>query len=166
MLTTIQDLGRWGRQSSGVPVAGPMDEYSHMLANRLVGNDRSAAALEITLIGPELQSDADTTCAVAGATFGLKAGTDSFPMDTPFVLRAGVPLRLGERTAGARASLAVRGGIAVEPVFGSRATSLVSRMGPFEGRALRAGDVLTVGPVDGLPERPALSVASTPPVGG
>ena len=54
MLTTVQDLGRWGFLASGVPVAGPMDEYSHRLANRLVGNDPSAAALEITLIGPEL----------------------------------------------------------------------------------------------------------------
>ena len=54
MLTTVQDLGRWGPQSHGVPVAGPMDEYSHRLANRLVGNPAAAAALEVTLIGPEL----------------------------------------------------------------------------------------------------------------
>ncbi len=55
MLTTVQDLGRWGFQANGVPVAGPMDEYSHVLANRLVGNPPSAAALEVTLIGPELR---------------------------------------------------------------------------------------------------------------
>ena len=54
MLTTVQDLGRWGFQANGVPVAGPMDEYSHVLANRIVGNLPSAAALEVTLIGPEL----------------------------------------------------------------------------------------------------------------
>ena len=56
MLTTVQDLGRWGRQESGVPVAGPMDTYSHRLANRLVGNPEDAAALEITLIGPEVEA--------------------------------------------------------------------------------------------------------------
>ena len=65
MLTTVQDLGRWGIQSGGVPVAGPMDSYSHRLANRLVGNDSDAAALEITLVGPELDADEDVLCAVA-----------------------------------------------------------------------------------------------------
>jgi len=152
MLTTIQDLGRWGLQASGVPVAGPMDEYSHLLANRLVGNDPDAAALEITLIGPELQSNADVTCAVAGATFRLTAGEVNVPMHVAFTLCAGARLRFGERTAGARATFAVRGGIAVDPVFGSRATSLISRMGPFGGRALIAGDVLPIGTADTSPD--------------
>ena len=71
MLTTIQDLGRWGRQESGVPVAGPMDWYSHRLANGLVGNDERAALLEITLIGPELEADADAVCVVTGAEFDV-----------------------------------------------------------------------------------------------
>ncbi len=79
MLTTVQDLGRWGAQSNGVPVAGPMDEYSHVLANRLVGNPPSAAALEVTLIGPELLANTEVTCAVAGATFALTRGTVPFP---------------------------------------------------------------------------------------
>jgi antagonist of KipI len=61
MLTTVQDLGRWGRQGDGVPVAGPMDPYSHRLANRLVGNEDTAAALEITLIGPELEAHGNVT---------------------------------------------------------------------------------------------------------
>ena len=59
MLTTIQDLGRWGFQANGVPVAGPMDEYSHALANQLVGNTPTAAAIEVTLIGPELQANGE-----------------------------------------------------------------------------------------------------------
>ena len=54
LLTTVQDLGRWGHQASGVPVAGPMDMYSHRLSNRLVCNEEEAAALEITLVGPDL----------------------------------------------------------------------------------------------------------------
>jgi antagonist of KipI len=145
MLTTVQDLGRWGLQASGVPVAGPMDVYSHALANRLVGNDASAAAIEITLMGPELESHEEIVCAVAGAAFDLTIGSRQAPMHEPFVVRSGERLRFGVRRSGARATLAVGGGIAVAPVFGSRATSLVSRMGPFEGRALRAGDVLPVG---------------------
>ena len=59
LLTTVQDLGRWGHQADGVPVAGPMDPYSHRMANRLVGNDEHAAALEITLAGPELETSGD-----------------------------------------------------------------------------------------------------------
>jgi antagonist of KipI len=144
MLTTIQDLGRWGRQASGVPVAGPMDPYSHRLANRLVGNHASAAALEVTLIGPELEADADVMCAVAGAMFDLTMDGQSVPVHAPFTLGAGRRLRFGSRTAGVRATLAVRGGLDVDRVFGSRAASPISRMGPLGGRA-RRGDVLPLG---------------------
>jgi antagonist of KipI len=145
MLTTIQDLGRWGYQSSGVPVAGPMDRYSHRLANRLVGNQLHAAALEITLIGPEIEASDDVVCAVAGADFDLTIGQAAVAMHTVFLLAAGSRLRFGRRRTGARATLAVRGGIEVTPVFGSRATSLISGVGPFGGRALAGGDVLPVG---------------------
>ena len=151
MLTTVQDLGRWGCQSSGVPVAGPMDEYSHLLANRIVGNPPSAAALEITLMGPELQATAEVTCAVVGATFELTAGDAVVPMDEAFSLRPGQRLKFGARSAGARATLAFRGGIDVPMVFGSRATSLISRMGPFGGRALKPGDVLPIAASTTLP---------------
>lgn len=146
MLTTVQDLGRWGAQSNGVPVAGPMDEYSHRLANRLVGNPSSAAALEVTLMGPELQTNADVICAVAGATFTLTVGSAAVPMHAVFALRLGATLKFGARAAGARAYLAVRGGFDLPTVFDSRATSLISRMGPFGGRALKAGDVLPIAP--------------------
>ena len=145
MLTTIQDLGRWGHQANGVPVAGPMDVYSHRLANRLVGNAEDAAALEMTLVGPEIVSDADAVCAVAGAHFEVTVGGRAVPMHTPFALHAGARLRFGARTAGARAVLAVRGGLALPRLFGSRATSLISGMGPFGGRALASADVLPVG---------------------
>ena len=145
MLTTVQDLGRWGHQGAGVPVAGPMDAYSHLAANRLVGNDDSAAALEITLIGPELQADVDLVCAVAGAQFALTVNGVPVPMHEPFRLPARTSLRFGARRAGARATLAVRGGLDVDAPFGSRATSLISRIGPVNGRALQVGDVLPIG---------------------
>jgi antagonist of KipI len=145
ILTTVQDLGRWGRQGSGVPVAGPMDGYSHVLANRLVGNDERAAALEVTLMGPELVPDEDVICAVAGAAFSVAVNGAPVLLHAAFRVPAGARLRLGQRSAGARATLAVRGGFDVQPQFGSRATSLISRMGPFEGRPLIAGDVLPVG---------------------
>ena len=152
MLTTVQDLGRWGRQGAGVPVAGPMDAYSHRLANRLVGNRKTAAALEVTLIGPELEAFGDVVCAVAGAQFSLNLNGRPMAMHQRFVIPSGFRLRFGERAGGARAVLAVRGGFDVEPVFGSRATSLISRIGPFGGRAVAAGDVLPVDAGDALPD--------------
>jgi antagonist of KipI len=151
MLTTIQDLGRWGSQDDGVPVAGPMDLYSHRHANRLVGNPDGAAALEVTLIGPELQADGDVVCAVSGARFEIAVNGAPVSMYAAFVVPAGGRLRFGSRLAGARATLAVRGGIAVAPVFGSRAMSLISRIGPFGGRPLAAGDTLPVGSDVDLP---------------
>jgi antagonist of KipI len=145
LLTTVQDLGRWGHQADGVPVAGPMDVYSHRLANRLVANDDAAAALEITLVGPELEAAGDVLCAVAGAQFDLATDSGAVPWGRPFQLKHGARLRFGRRVAGVRATLAVRGGLEVPAVFGSCATSIISAMGPFGGRPLAPGDVLPVG---------------------
>ena len=145
MLTTVQDLGRWGHQHLGVPVAGPMDWYSHRLANRLVGNSEDAAALEITLVGPELMPSADVVCAITGAHFEVTVDGAPVPANAAFVLPRAASLRFRGRTRGARASLAVGGGFNVPAVLGSRATSLISRMGPFGGRALTSGDVLAIG---------------------
>ena len=145
MLTTVQDLGRWGHQVNGVPVAGPMDSYSHRLANQLVGNDPTAAALEITLLGPELHAEGAVICAACGAEFEIRVAGRLIPANRPFEVRRGQSIAFGRRVAGARATLAVRGGIDVAPVLGSRSTSLISSMGPFGGRALAAGDVLPIG---------------------
>jgi antagonist of KipI len=145
MLTTVQDLGRWGLQDSGVPVAGPMDDYSHRLANRLVGNADEAATLEVTLIGPDLQADGDVTCGVAGADFPIAVDGVPVPRGRPWTMKGGARLSFGIRRRGARAYLAVAGGFEVPPTFGSRATHLLSGMGPFNGRALAAGDRLSIG---------------------
>ncbi|HET7695069.1 MAG TPA: biotin-dependent carboxyltransferase family protein [Vicinamibacterales bacterium] len=145
MLTTVQDLGRRGYQSVGVPVAGPMDAYSHRLANQLLGNDPSAAALEITLLGPELIVEGDLVCATAGADISLSVEGKPAPINEAFRVRSGARLRWGTRISGARQTFAVAGGFDVPATLGSRATHLASRMGPFGGRPLRAGDVLPVG---------------------
>jgi biotin-dependent carboxylase-like uncharacterized protein len=153
MLTTVQDLGRWGQQHLGVPVAGPMDWYSHRFANTIVGNPEDAATLEITLLGPELVADVETVCAVAGAEFEVTAGERRVRPSELFVLADGERLKFGNRVAGTRATLAVSGGFTVPPVLGSRATSLSSRLGPFGGRALKVGDVLSIGRPDGVRRR-------------
>jgi len=142
MLTTVQDRGRWGLQGSGVPVAGPMDAVSHRVANRLLGNDDEAATLEITLIGPELIFDEAAVVAVCGAEFPLRVDGAPVPMWGPIEVRAGARMTFGPRVHGARAYCAIAGGVGCESVFGSRATNLVARMGPFGGRALAAGDRL------------------------
>lgn len=149
MLTTVQDLGRRGYQGLGVPVSGPMDAYSHRLANQILGNDPSAAALEITLMGPELLAEGDLVCALTGADISLTVNDEPAPTNEPFRVRSGARLRSGTRLAGARMTLAVQGGFDLPPTLGSRATHLASRMGPFGGRGLRAGDVLPVGSLSG-----------------
>jgi antagonist of KipI len=145
LLTTVQDLGRYGHQAAGVPVAGPMDSFSHRLANQLVGNDSAAATLEITLIGPELIVDADTTMAVAGAQFEVTCADRPVALGASFSVARGQRLKFGRILQGARAYLAVAGGVQTAPVLGSRATHLVSRMGGLNGRALTAGDRVPIG---------------------
>jgi antagonist of KipI len=122
-----------------------MDIYSHRLANQLIGNADNAAALEITLIGPEFRAGGDLLCVVTGADFAVHVGGHAVRHTSPFRVPSGASIRFGERRSGARATLAVRGGIAVPPVLDSRSTSLLARIGPFGGRPLASGDVLPIG---------------------
>ena len=145
LFTTIQDLGRWGHQDRGVPVAGPMDAVSHRTANALVGNSRDAATLEATVLGPELRFEHATVVAVTGADFSASIDGASLPLNTPRSCAAGAVLRFGERREGARAYIACDGGISVQPVLGSRATHVLSGLGGLDGRALAAGDHLPLG---------------------
>jgi antagonist of KipI len=131
-----------------------MDWYSHRLANRLVGNPDDSAALEITVHGPELRTDADVVCAMTGGDFDASIANLSIQPNTAFVLPRGQTLQIRGRSRGARGVLGIRGGIDVPRVLGSKATSLISRMGAFGGRSLAAGDVLHVGGDDG-PAQPA-----------
>jgi len=163
LLTTVQDLGRWGQQAAGVPVSGAMDTYSLRLANRLAGNPESAAALEVTLTGPTLVAETTVAVAVAGARFDLFVDERLVEHGGILTVPAGGVLRFGERRGGARAYLAVAGGFDTAPVFGSRATHLVSRMGGHAGRALQVGDRLSIAPqamppASRWPARPALPV--------
>ena len=144
--TTVQDLGRWGHQASGVPVAGAMDIRAHRTANALVRNDASAATLEITLTGPELTCNRDCFLAVSGARFDVTIdGRSVRAVDASFEVKAGQHVVFGARLAGARAYLAIDGGFDVPQVLGSRSTHLPAAMGGLEGRALRAGDRVAVG---------------------
>jgi len=142
MLSTVQDLGRWGYQNLGVPVAGPMDRCSHRLANVLLGNPPEAATLEVTLIGPELTAERRTHLVVTGAEFDLFLDDATVPTGVPLNVPAGSRFRFGRRRRGARAYVAVPGGFDVPIWLGSRATHLPSGLGGLAGRALVAGDCL------------------------
>jgi antagonist of KipI len=145
LLTTVQDRGRWGSQSFGVSVSGPMDLYSHRLANAIAGNDAEAATLEVTIAGPELEFDDDRTVAVTGALFDVTIDNRPIDLRSAVEVSAGSIMRFGSRLRGSRAYIAVAGGIATPSALGSRATHLPSRIGGLDGRALRSGDRLPLG---------------------
>ena len=137
LLTTVQDFGRHGHQNIGLCPGGAMDPVALAIANALVGNPPGEAALEITVIGPEIEFGSRCLAALCGAEFD-----GAFPRNRPVLLEAGGRLRIGRVSRGARAYLAVAGGFALEPVLGSRSTFLPGAFGGFQGRALKKGDVL------------------------
>ena len=143
--TTVQDLGRPGWGSAGVPPSGAMDPYAFRTANLLAGNDESASALEITLQGPTLRFEAEATVALGGAT--VDADLDGTPVPTleSFRIASGSTLRVKHCVRGVRAYLAVRGGIDVPQVMGSRSTLASAGFGGLDGRPLAEGDVFSIG---------------------
>lgn len=162
LLSTLQDLGRVGYQHTGMPVAGAMDPFALQVANVLVGRERGAAALEVTLLGPTLEVLGDVTIAVCGADLSALLDDAPLPLWRTAELRAGQTLRWGRRVSGARVYLAVAGGFDVPTVLGSRSTCLRAGIGGFMGRALRAGDVLReAGPTAAVPGR-ALAPSAAP----
>jgi antagonist of KipI len=138
MLTTVQDLGRPGHRSSGVPSGGAADSFSLRVANLLVGNPEDAAGLEFTLVGPVLRFPRDALIAIGG-------GGGALPRWQPLQVRAGEEIDFGALKNGCRQYLAIAGGIAVPPVLGSRSTYLPAGFGGVQGRALRAGDAVPIG---------------------
>ncbi|HVN21273.1 MAG TPA: 5-oxoprolinase/urea amidolyase family protein, partial [Dongiaceae bacterium] len=143
--TTIQDYpGRLGYWHVGVPPSGPMDTLAFRLANRLVGNQEDAAGLEITLTGPSLRFTAETTIALTGADFGARLDGRPLPRWQAVAVREDSLLELGAaQSCGARAYVAVAGGIDTPAYLGSRSTFILGKFGG-QGRALRAGDVLHI----------------------
>jgi antagonist of KipI len=137
LLMTVQDLGRHGLQHVGLCPGGAMDPVMLRLANALVGNEQGAAALEITVLGPDLHFERDTLVALVGAEFEA-----DIPVNRPVLVAAGGQVSVSRAVRGARGYLAVAGGIAVEPVLGSRSTYLPGRFGGLDGRVLKRGDVL------------------------
>ncbi len=140
-LCTVQDLGRPGLASLGVGPSGAADRAAARRANALVRNPAGAAVLEVTLGGLRLVARGSCEVAVAGAPVAVTVGDDDAGAG-PLVLADGATLRLARPAVGVRTYLAVRGGIDVAPVLGSRSTDQLSGLGP---PPLRRGDALPVG---------------------
>jgi len=145
LATTVQDLGRPGYYHLGIPLSGGMDRFALRAANLLVGNDEGAAVLEAVFMGPELEFTADALVAVTGAELPPKVDGVVQPGWTAFRVKAGQKLAFDFLKAGARAYIAVSGGIDVPVVLGSRSTYALGALGGHQGRKLAAGDQLAVG---------------------
>ena len=146
-LTTIQDLGRPGHLRVGIPASGPMDREAFLLANRLIGNPDTAAGLEFTLVGARVEFTDERLIAITGADMTPTLNGTPAPAWQGLRVRPGDVLRLGPARRGVRGYLAIAGGIQTPRVLGSRATYVRGRLGGLEGRALRKGDQLPLGPV-------------------
>ena len=147
-LTTVQDRGRPGLAHLGVPRAGALDPLSADLANRLVGNPEDAAVLEVTLGRLEARADVGRWVAVTGAVCPVTVDGQPVAHAQAVWVRAGAVLALGAPAAGVRSYVAVAGGIAVEPVLGSRATDTLAWVGPPQ---VTDGTRLPVGEPSGRP---------------
>ncbi len=150
--TTVQDLGRSGYYHIGIPLSGGMDRLALRAANMLVGNREDAAVLEAVFMGPELEFTKDATVAVTGAEIPPKVNGEARSTWTSFKVKKGQSLTFEFLKKGARAYIAISGGIDVPVVLGSRSTYALGGLGGFKGRKLAAGDNLPVGKGRGLRE--------------
>jgi biotin-dependent carboxylase-like uncharacterized protein len=155
--TTVQDLGRPGYYHIGIPLSGGMDRFALRAANLLVGNPEEAAVLEAAFQGPELEFTADATVAVTGAELPPKVDGAERATWTSFAVKKGQTLSFAFLKRGARAYIAVSGGVDVPVVLGSRSTYALGALGGFKGRKLEAGDELPVGEGGGAAEGRTLS---------
>lgn len=149
MLTTVQDLGRFGFQCFGVPVSGAMDSYAIRSANFLLGNDEKCACLEMTLMGPTLKAVGPCEIAITGADMQPTLNCERIDTWTARPMKIGDVLTFSAAKQGCRGYLALSGGIDVPPVLGSRSTYLRGGFGGNQGRPIRKGDPLRGTPSEG-----------------
>lgn len=144
LATSVQDLGRPGYYHLGIPISGGMDQYALRAANLLVGNDEGSAVLEAVFMGPELEFSEDAFVAVTGAELPPRVDGELRESWTAFPVEAGQTLSFDYLRSGARAYIAVAGGIDVPVVLGSRSTYTLGALGGLDGRNLQAGDELRI----------------------
>lgn len=142
MLTTIQDGGRLGYQRFGMPTAGAMDPFALALANILVGNPPETEAIEATILGPTIRFETDAVFAVSGGDLQPRLNGDHLLNNKAYLAKAGSLLEMPIAKSGARAYIAIAGGLDAELVMGSRSTCIKAGIGGIQGRAVQDGDRL------------------------
>ena len=145
LATSVQDLGRPGYYHLGIPISGAMDRYALRCANLLVGNAENVAVLEAVFLGPEIEFTRDAIVAVTGAALPPKVDGDVREGWTSFDVKKGQVLSFEYLQTGARAYIAISGGIDVPVVLGSRSLYGLGALGGFNGRTLQAGDEIGIG---------------------
>ena len=145
LLTTVQDLGRYGFQRYGVSASGVMDEYSAKIANKLVGNKVGEAVLETTLKGVQIEFLQNTAVAITGGNCDVTLNGTKIELWQSYLVNRGDILKMGICRSGLRNYLAFAGGIDVPVIMNSKSTNLKAKVGGFNGRKLMAGDILSVG---------------------
>lgn len=145
LLTTVQDLGRYGFQRYGVSASGVMDEYSAKIANKLVGNKVGEAVLETTLKGVQIEFLQNTAVAITGGNCDVTLNGTKIELWQSYLVNRGDILKMGICRSGLRNYLAFAGGIDVPIIMNSKSTNLKAKVGGFNGRKLMTGDILSVG---------------------
>lgn len=145
LLTTIQDIGRFGYQKYGVIVSGAMDSLSLRIANLLVGNDEHEATLEITLYGTTIKFNQDHLIAITGGNLQPTVDNEPVFMWRPTLVKKGSILKFNGAKAGCRAYVSIAGGFLIPKQLGSKSTYLKANLGGFKGRALQKGDTIKCG---------------------
>ena len=143
ILTTIQDLGRYGFSQFGVPLSGALDTFSFRVGNLLVGNQEEEASLETTIMGPKLKALREVVIAITGGDLFPALNGESLEMWRTHLLVEGDVVTFKRIRSGCRAYLALNGGFIVPKIMGSRSTYLSGRFGGFQGRPLKRGDILS-----------------------
>ena len=144
-LTSVQDLGRTGSRQFGVSLGGALDQHALRVANLLVGNNESAAGLEVTLGGLRLRFSDARLIAWCGGDFDARFGSTSMPAGHAALIREGEELTMDRAKTGCRAWIAISGGIDVPLVLGSHSTDLRANFGGLNGRALHDADEVPLG---------------------
>lgn len=142
ILTTIQDLGRYGFSQFGVPPSGALDTFSLRVSNLLVGNEENEACLEVTLMGLRIRALEEVVIAITGGDLSPTLNGESLEMWRTHLLVQDDIIAFKKVNAGCRAYLSTSGGFVVPKIMGSSSTYLSGKFGGVEGRPLRRGDLL------------------------
>ena len=143
---TLQDFGRWGFQSLGVPVSGAMDEDAYIRANLLVGNEEHEGCIEFTLHGAEIEFESDAVIALCGGGSTVIVNDAYVPFEKSVRIKRGSVLKFKPHQQGCRCYLAIAGGLRIKKVLNSQSTYLPARLGGLQGRMLQPHDRLGINP--------------------